>query len=225
MKGDSRWMTRWLLNGEEYLTTTYDSWDYGEEGTAWVSVFNNGGLNSGTYELDVFVEGRLVTRGTVIVQRGLLPPMFYYQSTSVGVTLVYPLAWNVTDLADNEVSVVAAREADTETFFGVTAWVADTGSDDDVFELFDLYLGELETNAENFSKEEREPFLVAERDGWLQYYSYTDSAGQAIEGALAGVLNGDKSLSYVAIIESQADDWDAQVDVFNAMLERMTIDD
>jgi tetratricopeptide (TPR) repeat protein len=225
MKSDSRWMTRWLLNGTEYLTTTYNSWDYGEAGTAWVSVFNNGGLNSGTYELDVFVDGRLVTRGTAVVQRGLLPPMFYYQSTSVGVTLVYPLAWNVTDLADNEVSVVAAREADTETFFGVTAWVADTGTDDDVFELFDLYLDVLEKGSQGFTKEDREPFLVAERDGWLQYYSYTNSAGQPIEGALAGVLNDVKSLSYVAIIESHSDDWAAQEDIFNAMLERLTIDE
>jgi tetratricopeptide (TPR) repeat protein len=224
MDPDSRWMTRWLLNGEEYLTTPYESWIYGEDGTAWVSVFNNGGLDSGTYALDVFVDGRLVTRGTVEVARGLLPPMFYYESTAVGVTLVHPLAWNVTDLADNEVSVVAARDADTDTFFGVTAWVAETGADEDIFELFDLYLGALEDTSEAFTRDERAEFLVAERDGWLQYYDYTNAAGEPIEGALAGVLNDDKSLSFIVVIESHANDWDRQVDVFNAMLERMTID-
>ena len=224
MDADSRWMTRWLLDGQEYLTTPYESWVYGEDGTAWVSVFNNGGLNSGTYELDVFVDGRLMTRGMVEVRRGLLPPMFYYESTAVGVTLVHPLAWNVTDLADNEVSVVAAREADSETFFGVTAWVAETGTDEDIFSLFDYYLTALEDTSESYSEEEREEFLVAERDGWLQYYSYTNAAGVPIEGALAGVLNDAKNLSFIVVIESHADDWDRQVDIFNAMLERMTID-
>lgn len=224
MRPTSRWLTRWLLNGEEYLTTPYQGWTYGEEGTAWVSVFNDGGLNSGTYELDVFVDGRLVTRGTVQVQRGRLPPMFYYESTAVGVTLVHPLAWNVTDLADNEVSVVAARDADAETFFGVTAWVAETGTDDDIFELFDLYLGALEEASETFSQEERDTFVIAGRDGWFQYYAYTNAAAEPIEGALAGVLNDDRTLSFIVVIEAHAEDWDRQVDIFNAMLERMTID-
>lgn len=224
MDADSRWLTRWLLNGEEYLTTPYDAWAYGESGTAWVSVFNNGGLNSGTYELDVFVDGRLVTRDTVIVQRGLLPPMFYFESTAVGVTLSYPLAWNVTEIADNEVSVVAARDADTDTFFGVTAWIADTGTDEDVFELFDLYLDALETTTTEFTKEDRVAFEVAGRDGWLNYYSYTNSAGEPIEGALAGALSNGEDLAFIMIVESHADDWDRQVDVFNAMLERITFD-
>ena len=224
MDAESRWMTRWLLNGEEYLTTPYESWVYGESGTAWVSVFNNGGLNSGTYELDVFVDGRLVTRDTVVVQRGLLPPMFYFESTAVGVTLSYPLAWNVTEIADNEVSVVAARDADTDTFFGVTAWVAETGADEDIFELFDLYLDALETTTTEFAQEEREAFEVAERDGWLHYYSYTNSAGEPIEGALAGALSNNEELAFIMIVESHADDWDRQVDVFNAMLERITFD-
>jgi hypothetical protein len=225
MDPDSRWMTRWLLNGEEYLTTPYASWVYGESGTAWVSVFNNGGLNSGIYELDVFVDGRLVTRGSVEVLPGNLPPMFYYQSTGVGVTVSYPLTWNITDLADNEVSVVAARDADTQTFYGVTAWVADTGTDEDVFELFELYFDALETTSGDFTAEEREPFLVAGRDGWLNYYSYTNGAGEPLEGALAGVLNSDQSLAFIIVIESHADDWDGLVDVFNAMLARMSIDE
>ncbi len=224
MRPESRWLTRWLLNGEEYLTTPYNTWDYGEDGTAWVSVFNNGGLNSGTYELDVFVDGKLVTRDTVEVQRGRLPPMFYFESSAVGVTLSYPLAWNVTELADNEVSVVAAREADTDTFFGVTAWVAETGADEDIFELFDLYLEALDTANEDFTSEEREAFEVAGRDGWLQYYSYTNSVGEPIEGALAGGLSNSQELAFIMIVESHADDWDRQVDVFNAMLERLTFD-
>ncbi len=224
MDPDSRWMTRWLLNGEEYLATPYESWIYGEQGTTWVSVFNNGGLNSGAYELDVFVEGRLVTRGTVVVLPGNLPPMFYYASTSVGVTVSYPLTWNITDLADNEVSVVAVRDADTETFFGVTAWVADTGTDEDIFELFDLYFTALDTSAEDFTSEEPVEFLVADRDGWLNYYSYTNSAGQPIEGALAGVFSNNQDLAFIVVIESRAEDWDGLLDVFNAMLARMTID-
>ena len=224
MDPNSRWMTRWLLNGEEYLATPYESWIYGEEGTSWVSVFNNGGLNSGVYELDVFVEGRLVTRGRVTVLPGNLPPMYYYASTAVGVTVSYPLTWNITDLADNEVSVVAVRDADTETFYGVTAWVADTGADQDIFDLFDLYFNALETTAQDFASEDREAFVVGDRDGWLNTYRYTNTAGEPIEGALAGVLSANKDLTFIVVIESHAGDWDGLVDVFNAMLARMSID-
>jgi hypothetical protein len=150
--------------------------------------------------------------------------MFYFESSAVGVTLSYPLAWKVTELADNEVSVVAAREADTDTFFGVTAWVAETAADEDIFELFDLYLEALDTTNEDFTSEEREAFEVAGRDGWLQYYSYTNSTGEPIEGALAGALSNSEELAFIMIVESHADDWDRQVDVFNAMLERLTFD-
>jgi hypothetical protein len=224
MAPESRWMSRWVLDGREYLSRVYDNWIYGEAGTTWISLYNFGGLTSGTYTLDVFVDGQLVTSGQAVVLPGNLPPMTYYSSTGVGVTISYPTTWNVTDLSDNEVSVVAARNPDSADFFGVSAWVASTGTDDDVFQLFDLYLEALEQERDNFSAEEREPFTLARRDGWLNYYEYANEAGDLIQGALAGVVDTDQMLSYIVVLESRDDEWDQQVEMFNVMFDRMTID-
>ncbi len=224
MAADSRWMARWVLDGREYLSTVYDEWVYGEDGTAWVSLYNYGGLNSGTYDLDVFVDGALVATGRLRVLPGDLPPMTYFASTNVGVTISYPTTWNVTDLADNEVSVVAARDPSSQDFFGVTAWIASTGADADIFQLFDLYLGALDEEMLDFSAEEREAFTLAGEDGWLNYYNYTDPAGLSIQGALAGVIDADEDLVFIVVVESHDDQWDAKVDLFNVMLDRLLID-
>ena len=55
-------------------------------------------------------------RPGVAVQNGPLPPMTSYYASDVGVTVNYPLAWKVTELADYEVSVVAMRDPDNPTF-------------------------------------------------------------------------------------------------------------
>lgn len=221
MKKDSLWMARWLLNGREYLTTVYPTWDYGESGSAWVSVSNNAGLNSGTYQLDLFVDGQLMGSGSVVVQAGQLPPMWYYSSYDVGVIVSYPETWTTTDLADNQVSVVAARDSQSQSFFGVTAWVAST--DSQMFNLFQLYLDALQKNSQDFSAQDRQAASVAGLNGWGQDYAYTDQNGQAIRGTLAGVLDANKKYGYVVVIEARAEDWDALQPVFKVMLNRMQI--
>lgn len=225
MEDNDRWMTRWVLDGREYYSTVYDSWAYGETGTAWVSLYNFGGLTSGTYTLDMFVEGRLVASGQLVVRPGDLPPMTSYSSSGVGVTISYPATWRVTDLADNEVSVIAARDPETANFVGVSAWIATTGTDDDAFQLFDLYADAMDAAVDDFSLEDREEFTVAGLDGWLAYYEYTDRRGEFIQGALAGVVDRLNSLVYIIVIEGPDDRWEDQLDLYNVMLERITIDD
>ena len=218
---ESTWMARWLLNGQEYLTTVYPTWDYGESGSAWVSVYNNAGLNSGTYHLDIFVDGQLMGSGGVVVQPGQLPPMSYYSSYDVGVTVSFPETWTTTDLADNEVSVVAARDPQSPSFFGVTAWVATT--DSQLFNLFQLYLDAVKKDSQNFSSQDRKPATVAGLNGWSQDYAYTDKAGQSIRGTLAGVLDGNQKYGYIAVIEARSEDWDGLQDAYTVMLHRMQI--
>ncbi len=225
MRDDDRWMTRWVLDGREYYSTVYDNWAYGESGTAWVSLYNFGGLTSGTYTLDMFVNGRLAASGQVVVLPGDLPPMTSYSSTGVGVTISYPAAWHVTDLADNEVSVIAARDPESANFVGVTAWVATTGADDDAFQLFDLYSTAMDDAVDDYNIEDREAFTVAGIDGWLAYYDYTDKHSVFIQGALVGVVDRPNSLVYMIVIEAPDDKWEDQLDLFNVMLERITIDD
>src|SRR5579859_2453534 len=221
MEKSSTWMARWLLNGREYLTTVYPTWDYGDSGFAWVSVYNNAGLNSGTYSLDVFVDGQLMGSGSVVVLPGQLPPMWYYSSTQVGVTVSYPMSWTTTDLADNQVSVVAARDPKSKSFFGVTAWVA--SDDNQLFQLFQLYLDALKKDSQGFSSQDRTAATVAGLDGWSQSYDYTDASGEAIQGTLAGVLDGNKKYGYIVVIEARADDWPPLDNVFKVMLNRMQI--
>jgi tetratricopeptide (TPR) repeat protein len=221
MMTDSTWMARWLLNGQEYLTTVYPTWDYGAAGSVWVSVYNNAGLNSGTYNLDLFVDGQLVGSGSVVVLPGQLPPMSYYSSNQVGVIVSYPETWTTTDLADNQVSVMAARDPQSPSFFGVTAWVAST--DSEIFNLFQLYQTAVMSDSTNFASEGRQASTVAGLNGWTQNYSYTDKTGQAIRGTLAGVLDENKKYGYIVVIEARAEDWNALQFVFNVMLNRMQI--
>jgi hypothetical protein len=211
------------LDGQEYLTTVYDTWDYAASGDAWVSVFNNAGLNSGTYNLDIFVDGQLMTSGSVLVLPGQLPRMTSYASTGVGVNISYPQTWAVTDIADNEVAVVAARDPLKPTFFGVTAWVASTGTDSDIFQLFKLYLDAVKQSSQDFTSEPRQPFVVAGLNGWFNAYQYTDKDGKVIRGGLAGVLDAKKKYTFIVVVEADAADWDPQLALFNVMLNRMTI--
>ncbi len=218
---ESKWIARWLLNGQEYLTTVYPTWDYGENGSAWVSVYNNAGLNSGTYHLDLFVDGQLMGSGSVVVLPGQLPPMSYYSSYAVGVTVSYPETWTTTDLADNQVSVVAARDPLSPSFFGVTAWVAP--DDSEIFKLFQLYLDAVKNDSSDFASQDRLAATVAGRNGWRQDYIYTNKEGQAIRGTLAGVLDGNKKYGYIAVIEARSEDWDGLKDMFTVMLNRAQI--
>jgi tetratricopeptide (TPR) repeat protein len=223
MQPNSRWMTRWVLDGREYFSRVYDEWVYAESGTAWVSLFNYGGLNSGTYDLDVFVDGALVSTGRLHVLPGDLPPMTYFASSAVGATISYPVGWRYTDLADNEVSVIAARDPESEDFFGVTAWVASTETDADVFQLFELYLDALDAEMAAFSAEQRQPTTLAQRQGWRNAYAYTNAAGVPIRGVLAGFVDPSIDLTYIAVIESRASEWDAKAGLFNVMLARLLI--
>ncbi len=221
MKKENTWIARWLLNGQEYLTTVYPTWDYSADGSAWVSVYNNAGLNSGAYHLDVFVDGQLLTSGDVVVAPGQLPPMSYYSSYDVGVVVSYPETWTTTDLADNEVSVLAARDPNSLSFFGVTAWVATT--DSQIFNLFQLYLDAVKKESPDFTSQARVDATVAGRPGWRQDYAYTNKDGQSIRGTLAGVLDGKQKYGYIVVIEARSEDWNALKDVFDVMLNRAQI--
>lgn len=218
---NSTWMARWLLNGQEYLTTVYPTWDYGDKGSAWVSVFNNAGLNSGTYHLDIFVDGQLLGSGSVVVLPGQLPPMSYYSSYDVGVTVSFPETWTTTDLADNQVSVVAARDPQSPSFFGVTAWVATT--DSQISNLFQLYLDAVKKDSQDFSSQDRKAATVAGLSGWSQDYAYTSKDGRSIRGTLAGVLDGHQKYGYIVVIEARSEDWDRLQDAYSVMLNRMQI--
>jgi hypothetical protein len=224
MREDSRWMTRWVLDGREYFSRVYDEWIYGEEGTAWISLFNYGGLNSGTYDLDLFVDGALVSTGQLRVLPGDLPPMTYSAGFNVGATISYPLGWNVIDLFDNEVAVLAARDPASQDFFGVTGWETVTGREEDIFQRFEIYFEALRAGFEDVTVDEREEFALAGEDGWLNMYTYTDAAGLPIQGAVAGVIDPDEDLVFIVAVESHADQWDAKLAVFNIMLERLLID-
>lgn len=224
MQPGDRWMSRWLLDGYENSVAVYDTWEYNEAGAIWVNLYNPAGLNAGTHELDVFVNGRLVARGEVVIERSGLPPMTYQTSETVGTTLSYPDTWNFTSLTNPEVFVAAARDPERPSFIGVTAWSPDDSTDQAIFDLFDTYLDDLTTNTEGFSQETREPFTVAGRNGWRNDYAYTNTAGEPVLGAVAGVWNAAGDTVYMVVLEAHADDWGGLQPVFDVMLERLTIE-
>jgi len=156
-----------------------------------------------------------------VVAPGQLPPMSYYSSYDVGVVVSYPETWTTTDLADNEVSVLAARDPNSLSFFGVTAWVATT--DSQIFNLFQLYLDAVKKESPDFTSQARVDATVAGRPGWRQDYAYTNKDGQSIRGTLAGVLDGKQKYGYIVVIEARSEDWNALKDVFDVMLNRAQI--
>jgi hypothetical protein len=223
MTADTLWLERWLLDGREYLVLEHAGWEEAESGTTWIGITNAGGLPSGQYTVDVFAEGNLIASGEFTVQAGDMPVMTTYDSTGVAVSINYPLSWNITDLCDNEVCVVAARDPGRPTFFGVTAWVAATGTDQDVLDLFNGYFGAQRQAYADFASETEEPFTVAELDGWLNYYSYTDVEGTPIQGAIVGVLDAPAQLVYLLVAETHFDEWDLNLELMNVMLSRIDI--
>lgn len=223
MTPDTRWLERWLQDGRETLVINHDFWDGDESGTWWIGIYNSGGLSSGNYQVDVFIEGNLLTSGHFTILPGGLPDMTSQESTDVGVTINYPLDWNATDLADNEVSVVAARDPNGEDFFGVTAWSATTGTEQDIFDLFDLNFDALDGRYADVVWYDPEEFTVDDHDGWLSYYSYTNDSGAPIYGAVVGVQNFDRDTTFMLMMETHDDEWDSKVDLINVMLSRIEI--
>ena len=223
MTPDTQWLERWLLDGQEYFVLEHQGWGEDESGVGWIGVTQAGGVPSGRYHADVFVEGNLATWGEFTVLAGSLPRLYSHTSTDVSVTINYPWNWKITDLADYEVSVVAAREPGKPTFFGVTAWLTTAGTDDDVFNLFQYNFDAMQLEFGDFSSEEPLAFTIAERDGWLNYYTYTNADGIPIQGALAGVLVPEKQNVFILLIESDSAEWDVNVDLFDVMLSRIEI--
>src|SRR6185436_2874209 len=72
---------------------------------------------------------------------------------------------------------------------------------------------------------EAEAFLIAEKEGLIRYYTYTDAQGTPIQGAVAGVLNSSKETVFMLAVETHADDWTPNLDLFNVMLSRITLNE
>lgn len=122
--------------------------------------------------------------------------------------------------------MVAARDPEnTPFFFGVVAYQAATGADDDIFGLFDLFSGAMTPRFGDFLLEEPEAFTVAGKGGWIRYYTYTDLEEHPIQGAVVGVLNADLDTVYLLAIETDAAEWEPNLDLFDVMLSRITIEE
>ncbi len=63
------WEARWYRDGayNEEVSWTPALWKGGEEGTWWVSVYNEDGLTEGLYRLELYVEGRKFVEGEIQV--------------------------------------------------------------------------------------------------------------------------------------------------------------
>ena len=69
MTDGTSWEARWYLDGEyqDDVSWTPAPWKGGEDGSWWVSVYNDEGLNEGTYHLELYVEDDLLLEGTIPV--------------------------------------------------------------------------------------------------------------------------------------------------------------
>jgi S1-C subfamily serine protease len=63
------WMTRWYLDGQMILEDQ-QIWNFGEEGSNYVSLYHPDGLPAGQYSLELYVDGNLLQEGSFSIQAG-----------------------------------------------------------------------------------------------------------------------------------------------------------
>ncbi len=82
------WEARWYLDGQyqEDVSWTPALWKGGEEGTWWVSVYNEDGLIEGKYRLELYVEGRKLLEGEIQVGGDVSGPAITDLVFSAGIT-------------------------------------------------------------------------------------------------------------------------------------------
>ena len=82
------WEARWYLDGkyQEDVSWTPALWKGGEDGTWWVSVYNEDGLIEGAYRLEVYVEGRKSLEGEIQVGGDVSGPAITNLVFSAGIT-------------------------------------------------------------------------------------------------------------------------------------------
>lgn len=74
MRDGLDWQTRWYYNNQMVLETP-NSWQSGESGSYYVSLYHPDGLPTGQYKLELYIDGRMVRDGTFAVQdAGPRPP-------------------------------------------------------------------------------------------------------------------------------------------------------
>ncbi len=69
MSNGVEWTSRWYYEGQEVLETP-STWDGGDSGTYYVSIFHPDGLPAGLYELELEVQGEVYRTGNFTVQEG-----------------------------------------------------------------------------------------------------------------------------------------------------------
>jgi len=66
LKDGLEWTYTWYRDGELEATRT-EIWKSGEEGSAWVNLWNDAGLPSGNYELRLYLGDKLLQSGTFVI--------------------------------------------------------------------------------------------------------------------------------------------------------------
>lgn len=72
MENGVDWVSRWYYEGEMVLESPA-SWDVGESGTTWISIFHPDGLPPGLFELELEVQGEVFQTGSFTIQEGGSP--------------------------------------------------------------------------------------------------------------------------------------------------------
>ena len=73
MRDGMEWKRKWYFEGEEDLSKT-EVWDAGESGAFWLRFYDEAGLASGNYELELYVEGQLLQSGTFVIEKSAPTP-------------------------------------------------------------------------------------------------------------------------------------------------------
>lgn len=69
MTNGAEWVSRWYYEGQMVLETP-STWNAGESGTSWVSIYHPDGLPPGLFELELEVQGEIFQTGSFTVQDG-----------------------------------------------------------------------------------------------------------------------------------------------------------
>lgn len=231
MQNGLAWQDRWYVNGQrdENLGEPREPWADGASGQKTLIAVDSARLQHGTYRLEVYVEGQLVTAGETSIGDDLMAspamtPLIRYASNHLALSVMHPTAWHLIGGGDTHDFVGFAGREDM-AFFIVTARRYDTESTVDVNAV--ALAGELDIQQSMHPDLEGsggfEPARVGGRDAMTSEYAFTD--GDNVLRGTALAVTSDAGITYRIRMEALADAFDDYKAIFAAMLDSLTFTD
>jgi hypothetical protein len=228
MQNGLAWQDRWYLNGQrdDILGEPRDPWADGPSGRKTLTAADPASLKPGTYRVEIYVEGQLVTAGETTIGSDLMAspamlPMTRYASDHLALSLLHPTPWHLVGGGDTHDFVAFAGREDM-AFFIVTArsYAELAAAEANGGALAD----ELDSQEAMHPEFERSDAVASVPIGGLDGVSadYTFTDGDTTLRGTALAATSDDGVTYRIRMEAATGAYDKYDAVFAAMLDSVT---